>query len=40
MTNEAGSFLLPSGVPIILFALLFFVLLSMGEVRHSNRARK
>src|SRR5438093_5107617 len=33
MTNEAGSSMLPSAVPIILFALLVFVLLALaGEV--------
>jgi hypothetical protein len=32
MTNEAGSFVLPSAVPIILFALLLFVLLALAGV--------
>src|SRR5947207_9270460 len=32
MTNEAGSSVLPSAVPIILFALLLFVLLALAGV--------
>src|SRR5438093_9307163 len=32
MTNEAGSSVLPSAVPIILFALLVFVLLALAGV--------
>src|SRR5256885_4589964 len=32
MTNEAGSSVLPSAVPIILFALLLFVLLAFAGV--------
>src|SRR5205814_6155859 len=32
MTNEAGSSVLPSAVPIILFALLLFVLLTFAGV--------
>ena len=38
MTIEAGSFVLPSAVPIILFALLPFVLLAI--VRAREKAEK